>query len=384
MLMRKLYGLKFLFLFCFLPSLALAEVDQLSEPWASTNSWSEINDWSWFSRLRAQGNVHFEQKPSSKNGQTDADWGSLEMDQVLTNDHEPLEVGIGTQFGPDRDKNSQQPLFQWNELRFTWTHKPRVSFGILIDPVIAFDEANWGEASVGLEFRSGAERWGVLPRSDAGLQWSQETEWGRWFLQITNGEGWPNPELGARKDYELVWQDQFTRPNLTWETQVFFRYGGYDQIDERNNVKQRLGGQLALHTTGHWEAGLLYVQLQDPVDAVDGKLGEGVDLARYGGDTNQAALSEGWFHYRWGETGRSWKFLTRSSFLQAHLGDSGKEIHSLVMGVGKVVGSGMQIDLLFQQVNFAASYSNKAEDRQSWFLAWIWGLERKPIVHVVD
>ena len=386
--MRKLYGLKFLLGFCLIPSFAMAEpqveTNQLAETWDAAQAWSDVKDWSWFARMRSQVNLTAEQKPSSINGQTNMDWGSLEMANVLTNDREPFEVGIAAQYGSLRDKNTQQPTIEWNELRFSWTHKPRLSFGILIDPVISFDDSNWGESSVGSDFRSGAERWSIIPKSDAGLQFTQMTGWGNWILQITNGEGWPNSEKGTRKDYELVWEDSFTRQNWIWQTQLFFRYGGYDQIDEKNNVKQRLGGQLVLHSQEGWDFGLLYIQIQDPVDGVNGSLGEGVDLSAYGGETNQGALSEGWFHYRWGETNRSWKFLTRSSFLQAHAGDSGKEIHALVMGVGKIVGSGMQVNLLFQQVNFAPDYSNITEDRQSWFLAWIWGLERKPMVHVVD
>lgn len=332
-------------------------------------------DWSWTGKLRLQADFALDQKPSSVEGQTATEWGSLEFANRWTHDREPLEVGLAGHFGPDRDAATGQPRFDWDEARLTWTHHPRLSLGVLMDPVVAFDMMAWGETSLGREFKAGVDKWNVIPRSDLAVQLAHSTSFGLWTAQVSNGTGWPKAENGVRKDFEIVWEDSLMNEERIWKTQLFYRRGAYDQLAADRDIRERYGGQIA-RLSSSWNFGFVGMGLRDAVDGITGIEGDGVNLSAKGGQIVQGSLSEAWVRYVAGDSPRKWRALLRLSGLLPDESEAEKSVGSLVFGFGRGVGSGMQVDLLFQQVTYGQTHS--ATDRQRWFLAWAWGLERTP------
>lgn len=364
--------LKSVFIALLLPCSAAAQ--GLSSRPEGRSNWSPAAEWETEAWLRAQLNFQIDQKPSSVRGRSRTDWGSLEFAAVAHHLESPFEVALAGSVGPERDPNHGETYPRWDELRLTWKHKPELSFGLLVDPVVAFDAQEWGFNSLGPEFRPAARRWGILPASDAGFQWSQGTSIGHWVFQATNGEGWPQSETGVRKDFELVWTQPFMLAESVARIQAFYRWGEYELLPPDRDTKTRAGLQAA------WRAdrlgvGFLAMTFEDPVDAVNGALFEGVDLSAKGGEMNRGTLSEGWVRIGWGER-REWSAFVRLTDLRVDADDREKDIGSAVAGLGRSFGAGMDAHLLFQQVAFGERHSALAEDRQSWFLAWSWSLEK--------
>ncbi len=338
--------------------------------------WSDVDEWAWTGRMRLQVDYSLDQKPSSLKNQNAIELGSFAFSNLWQNVEEPFEVGVGMHIGPERDTTHFQPYLQWNELRFTWRHKPRVSFGLLTDPIVSFDEHEWGENQFATDFDAGVRRWGLIPPSDLGLQAELATGWGVWTVQVTNGEGFPNSEIGPRKDVEVTgflaapWQEAVLK------AQVFHRLGSYDNLGV-TNFKIRSGLQFSVQKQ-QWNLGMIGMQFEDPIDAVNLKIAEGADLSANGGNQNRGALAEGWLRYRVHPGPGSWRWMLRRSYLKTDATDSGKDVQSTVLGVGRGFEAGMQLHLLFSTVHFGDRHSVLARDRQRWFLAWTWGLERRP------
>jgi hypothetical protein len=376
MVKRIFLRLKILFLILSCPTLSFAQRISAAQP--ALESFSPALEWSWTARLRTQVNFVAEQKPSSLQGQTSTDWGSLEFGSFLLHDHEPVEIAFAGHIGPQRDPQHGEPVFQWDELRLSSGNETKISMGLLLDPVVSFDDREWAETSLSSDFDAGVVRWGLLPASDLGLQVMKKTEWGAWTLQLTNGEGWPRRESGPRKDVQLIWEKHVSMDESNLAAQFFAREGGYDNLGEEHTSKRRLGGQFA-YRSQIWRVGLTGVSFEDPVDAVNGVFAEGVDLSDNGGEINRGTLGEIWLQYLWGEEASRWRAMVRTAQLRPDSSNSEKDVMSTVWGVGRKIGPGMRLDLLFQKVDFGPQHSASAEDRQRWFLAWVWGLERRPV-----
>lgn len=348
-----------------------------AETFAQTESFADFGAWDWSGAVRAQVNFVVEQKPSSLRGQPRTDWGSFKFQSRLSSREEPVALVIGAHVGPERDTNHREPIMAWDQLKMEWTGGPLVAMGLLQDPIVDFAWSSFWGADYGSDFEPGLSKWKMIPRSDLGVSLAQEWSGFWWRLQATNGEGWPQKETGARKDFEIVIEKIRQFSDSSAGVQVFGRSGGYDQLGDDSNVKERLGVQIVSQGL-EWSWGGLLMGLRDSVDGMTGVLGEGVDLSARGGEVTQGSLREAWAGYRWGEPNRFWRVFGRTSLYSADHDDSTKELKQNAIGVSRDLGrSGMSVALSYQATEFGPNYAALTQDRSRWMLSWVWGLTRR-------
>ncbi len=328
--------------------------------------------------VRAQANSIVEQKPSSKRGRPQTDWGSLRFENQLRSRQEPYVVVISGHVGPQRSSNDQEPIFGWDQLKLMWTGGPDVALGLLQDPVVDFAWGSFWASDYGVDFETGLSKWKLIPRSDLGFSLGSLLGPGILNWQVTNGEGWPEPETGVRKDFQISWEQRTTWSETSSGYQLFYRWGGYDKLSEDGNVKERAGAQ-AFYQASLITLGGNFVLTKDSVDGLNGQFGEGVNLSAKGGQVTTGSLAELWVGSKWGEAPKLWRAFLRAAELKADQADADKRILQTVLGVSRTLGrSGMNLALTFQSTSFGQNYSLVTEDRSRWMLAWSWGLKQNP------
>lgn len=328
-------------------------------------------DWTW--SLRGQVNWDVEQKPTARDGVHPYNWGSLRFTQGGKWQDFPFEYSLAGQLGPERHATTEDPRFMWDELRWTYRHRPSFSAGVLHDPVLEFLRQEGGVSLWSLEARPALEKWGYVPYSDVGLRGEHETEHGHWVVQFTNGEGFPKPELGPRKDLSVSLQDERVFESLRAKFQLAYRQGGYDSLGKDNNLKKRWGLSLVLHGTS-WTAGVSGFSLEDSADGINTKNAEGVDLSAKGGQIVRGLLWDSWFQYRFGESKSLWNITLRSAQISPDQSEPKLKVQSNWLALMKTWAPGVQMALGFEQVDPSREISNTSEDRQKWFMSWVFSV----------
>lgn len=357
--------------------LAVAPLLARAQTFSQAEGFADFGEWDWSGSVRAQVNLIVEQKPSSVRGQPRTDWGSLKFESRLNSREEPVAVVIGAHLGPERDTTHREPIFAWDQLKLEWTAGPVISMGLLQDQVVDFAWGSFWGSDYGADFEPGLSKWKIIPRSDLGL--AIGGLWGEvaWNFQVSNGEGWPQAETGARKDFEFLVGQTRTWSQSRGGAQLFVRSGGYDQLGDNDNVKERAGLQ-AYYEGEAFTVGGLGAWLRDSVDGISGVVGEGADLSARGGEINQGSLLEGHAGYRWGEGPRRWRAFARAAIYKVDDNDSNKHLKQTALGVSRALGrSGMSVALTYQATEFGPNYATLNQDRSRWMLSWAWGLTRR-------
>ena len=367
--LRRFYAFVLILLFS---TSALAQTFSQQEDFAPAGSWD------WSAQLRAQVNFIVEQKPSSVRGRPYTDWGSLRFENQLRSQSDPYVVVISGHVGPKRSTSDQEPVFGWDQLKLMWTGGPDVSLGLLQDPVVDFAWGSFWGSDYGADFETGLSKWKLIPRSDLGISLASLLGTGILHWQVTNGEGWPEPEIGVRKDFQVSWEQRSLWSESSAGYQLFYRRGGYDKLSEDNNIKERAGAQ-AFYQTQLITLGGTLALTNDSVDGINGQFGEGVNLAAKGGQVTKGSLAELWLGTKWGEAPKQWRAFIRGAQLKADQDDTDKQILQTALGIARTLGtSGMNLALTFQSTNFGHNYALLAEDRSRWMLSWSWGLRKNP------
>lgn len=331
-------------------------------------------DWTW--SLRGQVNWDVEQKPTARDGVHPYNWGSLRFTQGGAWRESPFEYLLAGQLGPERQSTTEDPRFMWDELRWTYRHRPSFSVGVLHDPVLEFLRQEGGVSLWSLEARPALEKWGYVPYSDVGIRGGHETEHGHWVLQVTNGEGFPKSELGPRKDLSLSLQDERVFESLRAKFQLAYRQGGYDSLGKDNNLKKRWGLSAAVHSAT-WTAGISGFSLEDSADGIHAKNAEGIDLSAKGGQIVRGQVWDSWFQCRFGERKNNWNITLRSAQISPDQSEPKLRVQSNWLAVMKTWAPGVQMALGFEQVDPTREISNSAEDRQKWFMSWVFSVAGK-------
>lgn len=351
-----------------------------------TDPWSTLH---WSGQFYSQFNLNEYRRPSSVEGHNDIDWGSLTTQQKISLSESNLALIFDLEVAPSSSTGTTEPEWSWQSLYLQGKNLDKnwdFELGILPDETQRRDRLHFSIERLGSAFRSGLVRWKIIPRTDAGFRLRQRVmDSHQLSLQVTNGEGWPQRQQGSQYDFQVNWMYQKKWRDSGFNSMIFYRQGRYEKLSSDQEQKSRLGAELSyeVYQSGQnflsdefAQFGVLGVLLKDPVDGIDGVVGNGVKLSTRGGLAANGSLAEAWINIKGFILPARYRIFGVSSDYTVDDQQSGKKINQLAMGFGYYITPGMTVDLSWDDTIYGANYAPSLSDQSRWFLSWSWLIGR--------
>lgn len=224
----------------------------------------------------------------------------------------------------------------------------------------------WSYRFLGTTAWSMTEKWKYLNYSDLGASFMSELPWdlGEWALTVSNGEGSQQKESGPQKEAALFLR---LTPWTPWAFSFNYVRGGYDKYGEDVALKERVQALITYQKEDHWLIGLEYLGTKDPADAInDLKMAEEVDVLSFAGqevDGQAASL------FTVISTGPKAEVMLRYDYLNAVVGESGKDLQTVIVALGYQVTEDIKAALAVDHTRYGEHYGLGARDRSKIELA---------------
>ncbi|QDK36954.1 hypothetical protein [Bdellovibrio sp. NC01] len=204
------------------------------------------------------------------------------------------------------------------------------------------------------------EKWKYLYYSDLGAAFMSELplDMGEWTFAIQNGQGRDTEEPQPHKD--MVLYLRFTKWN-PWSFSLSYVRGNYEKYEDSANLRERIQASAMFKTEDdHWRAGLELLDAHDPADAItDLKMAEGVDVSSL---TGQSVHAQGGSLYAIVSTGPKAELMARWDYLNAAVGESGKDLNTYILSLGYQVTSDVKMALEGDYTKYGEDYGIGVRD----------------------
>lgn len=347
----RYYRILFLLVFC---DLALAQ----------TNVWFEGD-------LRFQGQYHF--APSSVQDKSEFVNPGMELAAHI-DAMEDVMANVRGQVGPTRQSTSSgsynadltEASIQFLQLS---SSQDQLQMGLLINPWVEVSESSWDGRFICPQCQVLTERFGYVSRSDAGVRYEKNWDQGFWSLSAMNGEGAKKEEEGAGKDYQFLFH------YLPWEAggqnhRAFsFSYirGKYENLDPARSTRERLLMMYQHLQKWGWSTAIESFWGRDPVDAINLKVADQVNLSDHGGDWAQSVAWSWLLKYSFVFRNESHRVETffRHDELNPLTSDGGRWLRQELLGFCFYPRQSLQFSIAWSQVNYGSSHSSAVGDLQN-------------------
>lgn len=214
------------------------------------------------------------------------------------------------------------------------------------------------------------QRWSYQPFSDYGFEiFGNFGSSGSWGFQMTNGEGQGKQEQGPQKDLE-AWVAGEWGSEDSLLAYLLVRRGGYENIPVPQAMKERLALGVWSQKTLGWSGGLDLFLTSDPVDAINGKVAESIDLTDLGGKRVRGQGVSTLIRYSWKDAKeRLWQFFVKSDLLQPVLEDRDRDIVGQNFGLLFSPRVNVQWAFYHSQTLPGPRHNLNTKEQQSWRLA---------------
>lgn len=228
----------------------------------------------------------------------------------------------------------------------------------------------WPLSNVSRELDFSMQRWGYQAFSDYGFEifgdFAGSASWG---FQMTNGEGQGNPEQGPQKDLQ-VWLAGEWGSDSSVLTYLLARRGAYENIPVPKAMKERLALGVWMQRSVGWSGGIDVFVASDPVDAINGKVAESIDLTDLGGQRVKGRGASTLLRYSWNDSReRLWQAFVKADWLQPVAEDREREIMSQNFGITFSPRINVQWLLYHSQTWTGSLHNLNTKEQQSWRLA---------------
>lgn len=204
------------------------------------------------------------------------------------------------------------------------------------------------------------EKWKYLYYSDLGGSFMSELpqDMGEWAFSIVNGQGRDSEEPQPHKDMSLFLRLTKWSP---WAVTLGYSRGSYEKYDDTVNLRERIqAAALYRGEDDHWRAGIELLDAHDPADAItDLKMAEGVDVT---GLTGQAVHGQGGSLFGIVSTGPKAEVMLRWDYLNAAVGETGKDLNTVMASLAYQVTSDVRAALGADYTKYGENYGKGVRD----------------------
>jgi hypothetical protein len=240
-----------------------------------------------------------------------------------------------------------------------------MQFGQLPNPWVGLMERESPMAFyLGASYQPIVIHWNELNRADSGFAFVQNWSASQLEISITNGEGPGQDEKGPRKELQIFYQTQLfdaAKLDQRWLLAFGAIEGGYENIEASISQKERLLVFIKYEVLHKSWGSLELISSKDPVDGVNLKVADQVDLTDLGGLVTRGsggALELGsWL------SEKSAVQLRCESFNPAQ-GVDGRGLSSEMLGFHFFPRQHLQFSLAWVQVQYGQNHSASVRDSE--------------------
>ena len=218
---------------------------------------------------------------------------------------------------------------------------------------------------LGREAWSITEKWNYLTPSDLGVSFMSQmpADLGEYAITLANGEGVKEKEQGPHKEVSLFGRFVF---NENWGLNLGYVRGNYEKYGEDEGLKERVQALIS-YQSENAGAGLELLYAQDAADAfADYNLAEGADLSGLAGSS---VCGQGASLFATFKTGPLAELMLRYDYLNAAIGESGKDMQTALISLSYLVSSDIRMALMTDYTWYAAEYGPGVRDQSKIALA---------------
>jgi len=237
--------------------------------------------------------------------------------------------------------------------------------GLVPQPWQEAQYEDWEYRFLGRQGYVMTEKYKYLNYSDMGLSFMAELpkDLGEWAFSIMNGEGRNEEEVGPHKDFGLFVRFEGTE----WSLSLNYLRGSYDNYSEEIGLKERAQGMVLYKLEDQWLAGLEYLYSQDPANVITTlKMADGVDVTGLAG---QAVRGQGASLFTQFATGPKAQIMLRYDYLLPVMGDSSKNLNSVVGALSYQVTDDVRSALSIDHTTYGEDYGVGVRESSSFELA---------------
>lgn len=330
---------------------------------AQTNVWFEGD-------LRFQGQYHF--APSSVQDKSEFVNPGMEL-AAHVDAMEDVVANFRGQMGPARQSSGGSYVIDFTEASIQLLQlssaQDQVQVGLLINPWIEVSESSWDGRFFCSQCQVLTERYSYVARTDAGVRYEKMWDRGFWSLSAMNGEGSKKDEEGAGKDY------QYLIHYLPWGTEtqshralsLSYIRGKYENLDPSMSTRERVMLMYQHLQKWGWSTAVESFWGKDPVDAIQLKVADQVNLSDHGGEW---APSFAWswllkYSFLFRNETRPVEAFFRHDELNPMTSTGGRWLRQELLGFCFYPRQALQFSVAWSQVNYGSSHSSAVGDSQA-------------------
>lgn len=299
--------------------------------------------------------------PSSKQGQSAFSLSSLRL-EVLRSLTKDMDVSFQVEGAEHRDATNKE--FQWNLKQAYLSYAfgdadQEINYGMIPNWLYTQNKEMWPFQIWSTKSQMAVQRFGLIPESDLGLQWTKdldqdEEEWG---LQISNGEGQLEEENSPQKEFAIFMRKQLSN---TIDILSYISYGKYGNVTSDADQKIRAILQLQ-HQYERLKAELLLFYASTPADIVRSqKLFDGTDVLAKSGALVASHGAELATQYKWAEDS---SVLLKVTAVNAAVELSEHSMWDAFLGEHKEFSSEVDFVAGYQYQHYGSSYFLASKDQ---------------------
>jgi hypothetical protein len=315
----------------------------------------------------------FWQAPSSMKNQISflMPWTRVSLD---TDPWDKLHFHLVSELSPKNKQSEAQPSFHIRESYAEWSEPgwgiDVVKLGIMRNFLLGISDAQWDYAFLGNDFEVLSERFGYQKAHELTLSILKTVGHINFGFELYNDEGSITTleQVPAEKT-AMVFVDYLSTVNSLKPKFFFTLYGAkgsYEGIELNHNAKTRTGFSMGYNRGAGFGLILEGFYGEDPVDAINNKIAEAIDLTNYGGTVAQSRAQSGSLFYR--TDSAFLEYFLRMDQLEPYLKDKSYTIRTEMGGVGYNPNPSTQIAIALVQTNFGEKHNISSRDSQKFVI----------------
>lgn len=305
--------------------------------------------------------------PSTKNGQTEL--GNLNAQGLIFCQvpNEPTLIASELSISPAQNL-SQDLEFQLKlrQLNITLGKSYQVYAGLFWDPWIYQSHKFQGYHLTDADLKSLAAKANFLAENELMLGFKYKSESWQIGVSLSNGEFWPQKELGPNKDVTLSLSSGLNNQSGFYSL-IYAKLGRFDLVNQESSRKNRAGLLAGYLTSEAYNFGASYLAHQTGVDGVTQQslknpFAEQVNLTALGGTQIEGYLSEVWVSQLSKAEG-GWGWLAKWGQAVVDEKSSARQYTTYDLVLRNVNKSKVMVDLFMSQTLLPEGYSADQKSR---------------------
>lgn len=336
---------------------------------AARNPWTEVSDIGWRGHIGVEGLLYLKPSGVAGTSQFQIPHAGVELSTEFAN-------GVTG----DIEVSFQSPVTTGNEfnierasLTSDWGPDCAYRFraGLFEPAWLQGAEEFWSFDRYSKDLKWAFERWGYTSAADYGFEVFSRGPSGGFGLAVVNGEGIRRSEQGPQKDFHLWAAWDLRSETRRTEFLVTIIRGGYENIPTAAAAKERYS--LAIRTAAEVGvfAGLEALQTRDPVDAINLKVAQDVDLTDLGGQRVSGQMGSMVLGYRFEPRDeKQWQAFARRDVVQPVAGEAERAVTSTQLGLVYSPAEGVNWLIHSSSLEFGKKHSNTTRDENTWRVSY--------------